>query len=223
MTNISSQISKIMENKDVSESIRLLLDLEKERPLDVEVKQLLSMCYKKTNDNSKALQFLLNALEIQPLNHSISYNLGQLHQSFNKQEEAIAYYKNSVDFNSEFKLGMNTLADIFFKEKEFFKAITYYNKSVNLDSTKDNIFAIFRLALCFFETANINKKNEDRKSAIKYFKLAYKINPDEASIQANLIGIYNLYGMKNKAVYQLKKSYGVFDVNTVNKTTEIKF
>lgn len=223
MENISSKFPKIMEKEDPNESLKELLALGEDHPLNVDIKQLKSICYRKIGDNSKALGELLESLELQPLNHTINFNLGQLHKTFKKYDDAIAYYKNSVTFNPEFLKGINTLGDIFFNKKDFHQAISYYTKSVALDKSKDNIFSIFRLALCFFEKSNISRNIEEKRNAIKYFEMAYKINPEELSIQKNLIGIYNLYGMKNKAIQLSRKADGVFDIDTVKKEVKINY
>ena len=82
---------------------------------------------------------------------------------------------------------------------------------------------MFRLGLCFFEKANISKSIEEKKNAVKYFEMAYEVKPEEASIQRNLIGIYNIYGMKEKAVHLSKKVNGVFDINTAKKEIKIRY
>jgi len=179
------------------------------------------MCYRKLGDNTNALKQLLEALELQPLNHGINFNLGQLHKSFKKHDEAIAYFKNSVTFNPEFEKGINTLGDIFFNKKDFTQSISYYKRSVDLNKNKDNVFAIFRLGLCFFEKANITNNIEEKKNAIKYFEMAYGLSSEEPSIQRNLIGIYNIYGLKNKAIHLSKKVDGVFNVDTLNNEIKI--
>ena len=63
---------------------------------------------------------------------------------------------------------------------------------------------------------------KDRKRAVKYFEMAYEIKPEEASIQRNLIGIYNIYGMKEKAVHLSRKVEGVFEINTPKKEIKIR-
>lgn len=221
MKDISHKFPKIMENDDPSQSIKELLVLEKDYPLNIDIKQLMSMCYRRLGDNTNALKQLLEALEIQPLNHIINFNLGQLHKSFKKNDEAISYFKNSVTFNPEFEQGINILGDIFYNKKDFHKAISYYKRSIDLNKSKDNVFSIFRLALCFFEKANKSNNIEEKKNAIMYFELAYEISPQELSIQRNLIGIYNIYGIKNKAIHLEKKVDGVFDINTLNNQIKI--
>ena len=53
--------------------------------------------------------------------------------------------------------------------------------------------------------------------------MAYEVKPEEVSIQRNLIGIYNIYGMKEKAVHLSKKVDGVFDINTSKKEIKITY
>ena len=52
--------------------------------------------------------------------------------------------------------------------------------------------------------------------------MAYQIKPEEASIQRNLIGIYNIYGMKEKTVHLSRKVDGVFEINTPKKEIKIR-
>ena len=221
MSDISDELDKIFKNEDPNQSIKEFLVLEKDNPLNIEIKQLMSMCYRKLGDNTNALKQLLEALEIQPLNHIVNFNLGQLHKSFKKNEEAIAYFKNSVTFNPEFERGINILGDIFFNKKDFSTAILYYKRSIDLNKNKDNVFSIFRLGLCFFEIANISNNIEEKKKAIMYFEMAYDIQPEELSIKRNLIGIYNVYGIKEKAVRLEREVDGVFEINTLKKEIEI--
>ena len=94
-------------------------------------------------------------------------------------------------------------------------------KFIRSDKSKDNVFAIFRLGLCFFEKANITNNIEEKKNAIKYFEMAYGLSSEEPSIQRNLIGIYNIYGLKNKAIHLSKKVDGVFNVDTLNNEIKI--
>lgn len=214
MKDISKEFTRIMNYDDPKESIKELLNLEKDYPLNIEIKQLISLCYRKLGDNTNALKQLLDALEMQPLNHTVNFNLGQLHKQFKKYDLAIKYYENSVKMNPEFEQGINTLGDIFFNKKDYPQAISYYKRSVDLNKGEGNIFAIFRLGLCFFEKAKISNNIEEKKNAVKYFETAYEIKPEETSIQKNLIGIYNIYGMKAKAVHLSKKVEGVFEINT---------
>lgn len=222
MKNLSKELAKIIDHDDPNQSIKELLELEKKYPLNIEIKQFTSLCYRKLDDNTNALNKLLEALEIQPLNHTVNFNLGQLHKQFKKYDHAINYFKNSVKFYPEFEQGINTLGDIFFNKRDFDQSISYYKRSVDLNKSKNNVFAMFRLGLCFFERANISKNIEDRKRAVKYFEMAYQIKPEEASIQRNLIGIYNIYGMKEKAVHLSRKVDGVFEINTPKKEIKIR-
>ena len=223
MKNLSKELAKIISYDDPNQSIEELLELEKKHPMNIEIKQFASLCYRKIDDNTNALKKLLDALEIQPLNHTVNFNLGQLYKQFKKYDHAINYYINSVKFNPEFEQGINTLGDIFFNKKDFDQSIAYYKRSVDLNKSKNNVFAMFRLGLCFFEKANISKSIEEKKNAVKYFEMAYEVKPEEASIQRNLIGIYNIYGMKEKAVHLSKKVNGVFDINTAKKEIKIRY
>ena len=105
------------------------------------------MLARKLDDNTNALNKLLEALEIQPLNHTVNFNLGQLHKQFKKYDHAINYFKNSVKFYPEFEQGINTLGDIFFNKRDFDQSISYYKRSVDLNKSKNNVFAMFRLGL----------------------------------------------------------------------------
>ena len=222
MKNLSKELAKIIDYDDPNQSIKELLELEKKYPLNIEIKQFASLCFRKLDDNTNALNKLLEALEIQPLNHTVNFNLGQLHKQFKKYDHAINYFKNSVKFYPEFEQGINTLGDIFFNKRDFDQSISYYKRFVDLNKSKNNVFAMFRLGLCFFERANISKNIEDRKRAVEYFEMAYEIKPEEASIQRNLISIYNIYGMKEKAVHLSRKVEGVFEINTPKKEIKIR-
>ena len=51
--------------------------------------------------------------------------------------------------------------------------------------------------------------------------MAYELSSEEPSIQRNLIGIYNIYGLKNEAIHLSTKVDGVFEVNTLKNEVKI--
>ena len=67
----------------------------------------------------------------------------------------------------------------------------------------------------FFERANITKVLK-KKRAVKYLKCS-KVKPEEANTKKSF-GIYNIYGMKEKAVHFSKKVEGVFDFYPKSKS-----
>ena len=54
--------------------------------------------------------------------------------------------QQSISLNANFKEGLNILADIYYNKKEFQVSMDYYKKSLKLDDTKENIFAMQRFA-----------------------------------------------------------------------------
>ena len=100
---IIDKIKIILNDQDQNSHIHKLLEIEKDYPNDVAIKQAISQTYLKMDENTKALEYINEADKLSPGNYAIKYNLGMMHKKFKKYDEAINFFKESVKLNSIFK------------------------------------------------------------------------------------------------------------------------
>ncbi len=222
-SKVIDKIKKILSNKDIETHIDQLLKLEKQFPNDEVIKQAISQAYLRRNENTKALEYINLANEISPKNYAIKYNLGMMYKKFKKFDEAISFFKESIVLNREFKEGFNILGDIFYNKKDYQVSVSYYKKSINLDKTKNNVFALNRLAEISQILYSQKKDQNLLKNSKEYYEIIHKLFPNNDSVLQNIIKINNKLGRRKESLLIEKKSNGVFVINKSINEIKIKY
>ena len=211
--NIIKKIKDILGEQDSASHVDKLQILENEHPQNITIKQALSMAYLQRNENTKALKYINEADKLSPKNHIIKFNLGMMHKKFNKFDEAIAFFKESISLNANFKEGLNILADIYYNKKEFQVSMDYYKKSLKLDDTKENIFAMQRFAEILLKLYLKEKDKRLLEESKFYYQKINTLIPNSEIILKKIILINNLLGLKNESILIDKSFNGIFVID----------
>ena len=213
--NIIKKIKDILGEHHSASQVDKLQIIETDHPQNSTIKPALSMAYLQRNENTKALKYINEADKLSPKNHIIKFNLGMMHKKFNKFDEAIAFFKESISLNANFKEGLNILADIYYNKKEFQVSMDYYKKSLKLDDTKENIFAMQRFAEILLKLYLKEKDKRLLEESKFYYQKINTLIPNSEIILKKIILINNLLGLKNESILIDKSFNGIF-VNDQN-------
>ncbi len=216
--NILTLVKNIFQEVKGEEALEKLLELEKEYPSDIIIKQAISNSYLILGKHDDALQYSNLALEIDPDNYSVHYNLGTLYKKFKKNDEAIQFFKTSIELNKNFKEGFNSLGDIYFQMKSLSEAIKFYNKSYELDSEKSNEKTILNLAESYFLVSLKSTNIDELKKSKSFYEIFYKYNPDNQKVLGNLIFINSILGLKIDAIKLENQNDGIIIMKEDSKS-----
>lgn len=217
---IIKEIKTILNDQDSTKHINKLLEIEKKYPNDVALKQAISQTYSRLSKNTEALKYINDANKLSPDNYAIKYNLGMLYKKFKKYDEAISFFKESIKLNSKFKEGLNILADIYYNKKDYQTSANYYQRSADLDKTKNNLFALNRLAEILFKLYSVNQNKDLLKESKNLYQIIDSLVPNNDSILQNIIIINDIIGLRKDSVLIDKSNNGIFVLD--NSVNEIK-
>lgn len=220
---IIDKIKIILNDQDQNSHIHKLLEIEKDYPNDVAIKQAISQTYLKMDENTKALEYINEADKLSPGNYAIKYNLGMMHKKFKKYDEAINFFKESVKLNSKFKEGFNILADIYYNKKDYQTSADYYLKSKHIDKTKNNLFALNRLAETLLRLYPIKQNKDLLIEAKKNYQIIDNLTPNNDIILQNIININNLLGLRMDSVLIDKSKNGIFVLDISTNAIKVEY
>jgi len=220
-SNLLNKISKIISEGEPEKIIEKLISLEQENPKDVPIKQALSNQYIGIGDNANARKYLEEALQIEPNNYATNFNLGEMYLSFNREDEAIKFFLDSVKSKKDLFIGFNALGKIFYKKRQYNKALYYYRKSIEINKEKSNIIAIKQYGICLYQEFLSTKNIINLKECIKIYEFAFNLDKNNYDIIMRLSALYHKAGRKNEAVAISRKIFGVFIFDTSKNTLKI--
>ena len=139
----------------------------------------------------QALQAFKEALKYSLDDPILHYQLGVIFQELQIFALAIDEYKIFLLSNPNDAVVNRMIAQCYYKQSNYNRAIVYFNKANNLFKSED-VITLYNLGRAYF---NI----EDYKNAAKYFKSILKINPDHANSRYELITIYQLLNKPREA------------------------
>ena len=87
----------------------------------------------------EAISAYRKSIEIEPENSGAYSNLGSIYQKLGDHEEEIKCLRKSIEINEDYEVCIN-LATSYSKIKEYKLAIEFYDKAINLDSSKTDAF-----------------------------------------------------------------------------------
>jgi len=118
----------------------------------------------------KAEEFLLQALAINNSNPVVLNYLGMIEVLKKKLDKAEQYFKDCINYNPKYFLGLLNLGNLFYQQKNYKEAISYYLKSIDIVNNYD---ALKNLGYCYFDLSDLKKSNIYLKKA-----LSLKTNSD---------------------------------------------
>ena len=87
----------------------------------------------------EAISSYRKSIEIEPENSGAYSNLGSIYQKLGDHEEEIKCLRKSIEINEDYEVCIN-LATSYSKIKEYKLAIKFYDRAINLDSSKTDAF-----------------------------------------------------------------------------------
>lgn len=118
--------------------------------------------------------------------------LGALYKTLGKKEFAIKSLENSLKYNRRNEMALANLGDIFLSENNYDEAIKYFNEAISIVDDKFKKSYLYNdLGLSQFKKGLID-------DAIKSFKTAINLNPQNENAIYNLGIIYVRSGMEEK-------------------------
>lgn len=149
--------------------------------------------------NNANSQFLKDYINIHPADlYAISLYIDEL-DLLNKSNEALSFLKSAVEKNPAWKEGQLALANRYSQIKAWNMVIDHALQAYNLSSPKDALASLQLLGYAFEQTG-------EHSSSIKYYTLAYDINPSNNIIANNLA---LLLAKDNNRPENLNKAYEI--------------
>ncbi len=176
---------ELHKQKKYDDAILFYQEVLKSRVNNPEIYVNLSICYRQKNDIKQALQVLQNAKNRFPTNKQIIDNIASLQEeeSSTKIEEAYEYYKNN-DFQKALASygaiqpatfdSLSGVAICYKSLNDNDKAIEYYKKAFDLESTNSDV--AYYIGVLYSE-------KEDWANAKLYLKKALSINKENTRAQ----------------------------------------
>ena len=171
-------------------------------------------------DPKTALRFFIEASKIDPHNANIYYNIGLCFQKLQKINQAIKFYKLSLKYNKLHKKSLEALSIIYFNRKQYSNSIKYITKVLDNfgEPTLNLIYYIagvtylynldFKRSCLYLERYLWSEEKADWKTlfylgecnlalenygkAYKFYKLALKLNPEDAYLKLQLYKIKHI-------------------------------
>ncbi|MBR6099147.1 tetratricopeptide repeat protein [bacterium] len=186
-TLLNKQLDKAAElykNKDYANSIAEYLKID---PPTYETMLAVASAYQNMEDNSNAIDYYKKALELKPTDSEVAYYIAALYADMEDFDSAEAYVQKSLLLNKNNKDSQALLAEINNQNraKLLDQAISLYDLQnyeqslplLNqiLSDEPENAYALYYRAM-------IHDNNKKYYDAIKDYKKAISINPDDLKI-----------------------------------------
>ena len=131
-------------------------------------------------------------------------NIGLNYEYLGLLDKSIHYYQLCCDKTQKEKVFLNNLGNVYYKQKDYLKAITIFDQSYNINNKQEEI--IEKLAYSLME-AKLNKKAE------LFLREVLKVFPNNAYLNS-LMG-YNLLSLNchKEGLNFIKKGTGFIEFN----------
>jgi len=153
-----------------------------------------AICLSK-NRLQNAIEELNSVYLRQPNNTMALYALGHCYERLGKESEAVEFYQDCLKFKNYLQLPRQRLAAIYFKNRQFEKAIQEYELLKN--EYPDDVSSLFTLGHLYIANARY-------RSAIETFDTAILIHPDNFDTVSQDIDQFIAYGQLDEALELLE-------------------
>lgn len=213
--NLILRARTLHQQKKFQQALPLYEKILKVHPYQHETLHLMGLLYHDLKNLPKALEYLNRALVITPNLPQLHHNIGLVHKDMGNFEKAISFYQYALRLNPKYYKAMHKLANVYAYLEQTDLAVNFYEKAMALqpdyaDGWED--FANFSkaqkkikyAAYCFenalkyspdsinanYGLASILLETNKQELAITYLKKAYKLDPSQGSVLANLHRAY---------------------------------
>ena len=160
------------------------------------------------------------------------FHIGQCHIELGNTKLAIHYFKRTLNEDPLYEKAWISLIDLYFKNKEFEKALYYAKRSIQIDNVNVSTwkrYAQINFILGFLEEADLGftecvnlgnyefdtwvkwgdvlKEMDDYPKAIEILQHGLEFHPESSVINFRLGGIYLLSSQSIEASFYLKNAY----------------
>ena len=160
------------------------------------------------------------------------FHIGQCHIELGNTKLAIQYFKRTLNEDPLYEKAWIALIDLYFKNKEFEKALYYAKRSIQIDNVNVSTwkrYAQINFILGFLEEADLGftecvnlgnyevdtwvkwadvlKEMDDYPKAIEILQHGLEFHPESSVINFRLGGIYLLSSQSIEASFYLKNAY----------------
>ncbi|HIQ25440.1 MAG TPA: tetratricopeptide repeat protein [Persephonella sp.] len=194
------------EIKDYQKAEKLLKEVLKKYPKNLDALNRLFQLYVDTNQYEKAKEVIDKILKLNPKGKDVLLKkfflylkLGKVNEFIKTLEELKDKYKNNFEYH--FILGM-----AYEEVKDYQNAIKHYEKAKQLRPENTEIYE--RLTTIYIQLKQYNK-------AIKELKQAIKLNPNDYQLYTALSQVYELKGNYQKVIQVLQEALKKFPNNPV--------
>jgi tetratricopeptide (TPR) repeat protein len=177
----NKELLELYSKKNYTELENKCAALLKTNPKRISAWQYLTLCY---NDQYKYMEVkdtYQKALKHFPENRNFKYQLAVVTEKLGNENQAVALWNEIFEQDSTHMPTLHQLATYYRGEQNYFKAIGFYNRMVQIDSLNPVFWS--GLAYCC-------DKNSLIEPAIAYYGNALFINPDDAVSTKRLANIY---------------------------------
>ncbi len=176
--------------------LNFILDSLQQNKNDYIALNILGLIYKELHKYDLAEKAFNKAIKINP-NYAASYNnLGHLFYILNKKDLAFINFNEALKINPNFQEAINNIANYYNNNGNYKKAIKLYleAKQKNL---KLNEKILFNMAISYMNLENY-------ELAEKYFKKAYKLEPNSGKLKQN-------YGILLLSMQRFKEAWFFYE------------
>ena len=132
---IIKKAMSLLSSKDkLDEAELMLLDLEKEFPKDLIIKQNLSVIFHQNGKSDEGIEKLKQAVKIDPEEFSNYHNIGLIYQKKKQFKEAKAFFHKAVEVDWEkAHICLTLLGQIYFKEGDMVNSLKAYQGDIEIN------------------------------------------------------------------------------------------
>ena len=151
--------------------------LYEENPEDEHVNLFLGEFYATSptrDENAKAIDYLKKAIELNPKVAEAYFDLGVLYEQSGKNQEAETNYQQAVNISHSTAKYLNNLAYLYFKQKDYQKALATYGKVSKFP------LSALESAKIYWRLGKVDKAMEFQRLALEWLDDdALMLNPDQ--------------------------------------------
>lgn len=137
----------------------------------------ISEIYEIYGEKEEAIKYLSNELEIEESEYCYIHR-GIMHAEDGRFDEALEDYNNALRIEPKSKYAINNIGCLYKDREDYFKAIEYFEKAIELDEDGDFINCYNNIYKCYY-------KLKDYEKSIYYCDLGIKVLPNEESLYKN--------------------------------------
>lgn len=172
---------------------------------------LLFQIYYEMREMDNALDLGSKIMDTSLADENFYFKYGQMLEMNKDSKKAKEVYKKAIKKNKRFVPAYKVLGMIYYREKKYPEALTYFKKAHKLDP-KD--FALKRDYLNTLFTYNSKMgaeyiKNKKYVKAVPVFKTLFQIRPKDYNVIVQLANLYYLTEWYNKAIKMLVKNKNI--------------